>query len=195
MWGQPSSAVQERSSVVLEPLLKADPARTKLVNKASVEPHQAPFRTILLDVPPASPTKTVFLLHSYHFDSAWPAIIPGNPQPHGETSQCKFVPTPHNRQISSSVKSIVQSYRDLLVWKKSMALVLDIYRCTQAFPKIETYGLTSQLRRAAVSVPSNIAGAPLHRRIQAFSGERPRFVNGNRNPDHDCKRPGLSGKK
>ena len=59
--------------------------------------------------------------------------------------------------MQSSVRSIVQSYRDLVVWKKSMALVLDVYRCTQAFPKIETYGLTSQLRRAAVSVPSNIA--------------------------------------
>jgi len=51
----------------------------------------------------------------------------------------------------------VQSYRDLIAWQKSMALVADVYRCTQAFPKCEMYGLTSQLRRAAVSVPSNIA--------------------------------------
>ncbi len=61
------------------------------------------------------------------------------------------------RQVQCSVRPIVQSYRDLIVWKKSMALVLNVYRCTQAFPKIETYGLTSQLRRAVISVPSNIA--------------------------------------
>jgi four helix bundle protein len=61
------------------------------------------------------------------------------------------------RQMQCSVRPIVQSYRDLVVWKKSMALVLNVYRCTQAFPKIETYGLTSQLRRAVISVPSNIA--------------------------------------
>jgi four helix bundle protein len=59
--------------------------------------------------------------------------------------------------MQCTVRPIVQSYRDLVVWQKSMALVLNIYRCTQSFPKIETYGLTSQLRRAAVSVPSNIA--------------------------------------
>lgn len=47
------------------------------------------------------------------------------------------------------------SYRDLRVWQRAMDLVADVY-CTQAFPKEETYGLTSQLRRAAVSVPSKI---------------------------------------
>jgi four helix bundle protein len=60
-------------------------------------------------------------------------------------------------QMRCSVKPIVLSYRDLVAWKKSMALVLNVYRYTQAFPKIETYGLTSQLRRAVISVPSNIA--------------------------------------
>lgn len=51
----------------------------------------------------------------------------------------------------------VRSYRDLVVWQKSMDLVANIYRCTQAFPKAEAYRLAAQLRRAAVSVPSNIA--------------------------------------
>ena len=59
--------------------------------------------------------------------------------------------------MQPSVRPIVKSYRDLVVWKKSMRLVLEIYRSTQGFPRNETYGLTSQLRRAAVSVPSNIA--------------------------------------
>jgi four helix bundle protein len=59
--------------------------------------------------------------------------------------------------MQSTISPIVQSYRDLVVWKKSMTLVLDVYRSTQAFPKPETYGLVAQLRRAAVSIPSNIA--------------------------------------
>lgn len=49
------------------------------------------------------------------------------------------------------------SYRDLRVWQKSMDLAEHIYRATEEFPKAEIYGLTSQLRRAAISVPSNIA--------------------------------------
>ncbi len=49
------------------------------------------------------------------------------------------------------------SYKDLVVWQKSMDLVETVYRLTRTFPKEETYGLVSQMRRAAVSVPSNIA--------------------------------------
>ena len=51
----------------------------------------------------------------------------------------------------------VKNYRELIVWQKAMDLVEEIYRTTRAFPKEETYGLTIQLRRAAVSIPSNIA--------------------------------------
>ena len=50
-----------------------------------------------------------------------------------------------------------QSFRDLQVWRKAMQLTVTIYRLTQGFPREEVYGLTSQIRRAAVSVPSNIA--------------------------------------
>lgn len=50
-----------------------------------------------------------------------------------------------------------QSYRDLQIWQKSRALVADIYRLSQTFPKHEQYGLYSQIQRAAVSTPSNIA--------------------------------------
>lgn len=51
----------------------------------------------------------------------------------------------------------IKSFRDLIVWQKSMQLVSAVYQATQSFPKQETYGLVSQLRRASVSVPSNIA--------------------------------------
>jgi four helix bundle protein len=50
-----------------------------------------------------------------------------------------------------------QSYRDLIVWQKAMVLVSEVYRITRVFPRDELYRLTSQLRRAAVSIPSNIA--------------------------------------
>jgi len=51
----------------------------------------------------------------------------------------------------------IKHYRDLLVWQKSMILVKSIYDISSAFPQDERYGLTSQMRRSAVSVPSNIA--------------------------------------
>jgi four helix bundle protein len=49
------------------------------------------------------------------------------------------------------------SYRDIKVWQRAIELVVDIYSCTRSFPKEELYGLAGQLRRASVSIPSNIA--------------------------------------
>ena len=49
------------------------------------------------------------------------------------------------------------TYRDLIVWKKAMDLTEEVYQVTNRFPRHELYGLTNQLRRAAVSIPSNIA--------------------------------------
>ena len=52
---------------------------------------------------------------------------------------------------------MLKNFRELIVWQKSYQLCLEIYRITRSFPKEEKYGLISQVRRAAVSVPSNIA--------------------------------------
>lgn len=51
----------------------------------------------------------------------------------------------------------MKTYRELIVWKKSMELVTVLYKTTDAFPEKEIYGLISQIRRCAVSIPSNIA--------------------------------------
>ena len=51
----------------------------------------------------------------------------------------------------------IQSHRDLTVWQLGMDLTEGVYQLTRAFPKDETYGLSSQVRRAAISVPANIA--------------------------------------
>lgn len=71
----------------------------------------------------------------------------------------------------------MSSYRDLIVWNKAMDLVVLIYTWTEEFPKHEQFGLTSQLRRAAISIPSNIAEgrrrgskAEFHRYLQIAYG-------------------------
>ena len=51
----------------------------------------------------------------------------------------------------------MRTYRDLIVWQKSMKMVQDVYRLTKDFPKEEMYGITSQIRKSSVSIPSNIA--------------------------------------
>jgi len=50
-----------------------------------------------------------------------------------------------------------QHFKDLVVWQKAMEMVTEVYKLTDSFPKREVYSLTDQIRRAAVSVPSNIA--------------------------------------
>jgi len=52
---------------------------------------------------------------------------------------------------------MLKNFKDLTVWQKSYQLCLEIYRITAIFPKEEKYGLTSQIRRSVVSIPSNIA--------------------------------------
>jgi four helix bundle protein len=60
-------------------------------------------------------------------------------------------------------------HRNLVAWQKSMDLVMQVYKLTQNFPERELYGLSSQLRRAALSVPSNIAEGAVDRTQAQFS--------------------------
>ena len=62
----------------------------------------------------------------------------------------------------------VKSYRDLVIWQKSLNLVDMIYDVTESFPPKEMYGLVNQLRRAGVSIPSNIAEGHARRSTQEF---------------------------
>jgi len=61
------------------------------------------------------------------------------------------------------------SYRDLRVWQQAMDLAMQVHRLTEAFPKHELYGLTGQVRRAAISIPSNIAEGKGRRTDRDFS--------------------------
>lgn len=65
-----------------------------------------------------------------------------------------------------------QHYKQLLVWQKAMVLVTRVYEVTRSFPREEMYGLTVQIRRAAVSVPSNIAEG----QARSTTGEFKHFI-------------------
>jgi len=67
----------------------------------------------------------------------------------------------------------MQRFTDIKAWQRSYALALNVYRTTSSFPAGERFGLTSQLRRAAVSVPTNIAEGSKRRRAQDYA----RFLN------------------
>ena len=60
------------------------------------------------------------------------------------------------------------TYRDLVVWQQGLTLVEECYRLTRAFPKSELFGLTSQLRRAAVSIPANVAEGHCRRETKPY---------------------------
>jgi four helix bundle protein len=62
----------------------------------------------------------------------------------------------------------VQGFRELRVWQSAMNLVIGVYELTRFFPKSETYGLTSQLQRAAVSIPANIAEGHTRRNLREY---------------------------
>jgi len=61
-----------------------------------------------------------------------------------------------------------QSYRDLIVWQKSIALCKDVYKACESFPRSELYGLADQMKRAAVSVASNIAEGQARQHLAEF---------------------------
>lgn len=65
-------------------------------------------------------------------------------------------------------KQVTRNYRDLLVWQKAMHLVEEVYQLTSRFPPDERFGLVAQLRRAAVSIPSNIAEGQARKSTREF---------------------------
>jgi four helix bundle protein len=62
-----------------------------------------------------------------------------------------------NQQPADPVRLPIDSFRKLVIWQRAIQMCVAAYRITEGFPRSEQYGLTNQLRRAAVSVPSNIA--------------------------------------
>lgn len=62
----------------------------------------------------------------------------------------------------------IKNYRDLLVWQKAMNLVIEVYQLTNLLPREENYNLSSQMRRAAVSIPSNIAEGQQRKSTKEF---------------------------
>jgi hypothetical protein len=100
-------------------------------------------------------------------------------------------------QLPESSKTVGRSYKDLVAWQKSMDLVAAIYRATRDFPKDEQFGITSQLRRAAVSIPSNIAegqGRLSQKEFRYFFGQsRGSLANGGRNPTTNCAESRVLG--
>ena len=81
------------------------------------------------------------------------------------------------------MKQAARNFKDLIVWQKVHQFVLSVYRLSADFPKTETYGLTSQIRRAAVSVPANIAEGFKKRWV----ADKARFLNISQGSLEECR--------
>jgi four helix bundle protein len=82
-----------------------------------------------------------------------------------------------------SQKAPAKTFQDLIVWQKAHQFVLSVYRFTEDFPRRETYGLTSQFRRAAISIPANIAEG-FRKRGKA---DKARFMNIAQGSIEECR--------
>ena len=80
-------------------------------------------------------------------------------------------------------KNTAKTFKDLIVWQKAHQFVLAVYRLTTGFPKAEIYGLTQQFRRAAVSIPANIAEG-FKKRTRA---DKARFMNISQGSLEECR--------
>ena len=98
-------------------------------------------------------------------------------RPNRQPDSCLLTSDSLNRRAPA------QRFTDLIVWQKAHAFVMAVYRITAAFPKRELYGLTSQFRRASVSVPANIAEG--FRKQGA--ADKARFLNTAEGPLQECR--------
>jgi hypothetical protein len=89
----------------------------------------------------------------------------------------------------------IKGFEDLKVWQKSHELVLEVYKVTQEFPNQEKFGLTSQIRRSAVSVAANIAEGSMRQHLNEYIQHviyRSRLVIRDKIVSHASKRPEIS---
>src|SRR5690348_7309713 len=85
-----------------------------------------------------------------------------------EKAKPRFMGMVDNGGAVARKKQVIRNYRDLLVWQKAMYLVEEVYQLTSRFPPDERFGLAAQLRRAAVSIPSNIAEGQARKSTREF---------------------------
>ena len=85
-----------------------------------------------------------------------------------EKAKPRFMGMVDNGGAVARKKQVIRNYRDLLVWQKAMHLVEEVYQLTSRFPADERFGLVAQLRRAAVSIPSNIAEGQARKSTREF---------------------------